>query len=395
MGIQLNVALACPTDFPTKKTSILIYEELVSIWNKVLNNNKNLSDDEIAKFKRILLLGQAFRNECSPLAEKLYNTWLFGPNNISFKSIRRDSNANIMSGDYGLGFQFYPSGERPWVKINWNDIIGSKTVKEFKATSFETARQMISSRDFGNEFKNDIKKEYEGKNVGYKGTFGDISVNSLNRPKYVLLTPSLAKEKFGKDLSVKTSDQILKENDLGSAVLFGQNYLPTLLVLFLAKELILDQYTKNKIPDIISSLGSFGMYVYTKGELEIVNSTIVGKKKAKFTFKSLGIRIVDSYDFEGWQPLGCWYPEKGHDLSTVKFAFDAYNELNGSPTSSALATFTSCTLMNSDFRKFKEKIKDSFNVLSPTYKLSCDDYYVVTPMVIEKLDSLPPYEIDF
>ncbi|MEO5776685.1 MAG: DUF6402 family protein [Flavobacterium sp.] len=395
MGLPLNIPLGFATEFPTKNSPYLMYEELSSVWNKVVEQNKNISTQEKEKFRRVLLLGHAFRNECNPLAEKLYNTWLFGPNNVSFKSMRKEQDSKMMLGDFGLGLQFFNSAERPWFKINWNEIINSKTVKEFKATSLEVGKQMISSKDFSVEFKNELKKEYIDKEIGYKGSFGDISTNSLNKPNYVLLTPVLAKEKFGRNLSVQTLDQMLKERDLGTAFLIGQNSLSTLLVLFLAKEMMLDQYTKNKMPDIISSLGSFGMYVYTKGDLEIVNSTLPGKKKAKFTFKYLGTRIVDSYDFEGWQPLGCWYPEKGHDLSTVKFAFDMSNDGIGSQISSALATFTSCTLMNSDFRNFKEKIKEPFNSLSPNYKLSCDDYYVVTPMILDKLDSLPDYEIDF
>ena len=69
---------------------------------------------------------------------------------------------------------------------------------------------------------------------------------------------------------------------------------------------------KKPIPDVTATLGSFPLLAYVTGTL---------KRTAEQSFKVLidrwGRRIVD-LDFNGWQPPGWWYPERGHDFELLR-----------------------------------------------------------------------------
>jgi hypothetical protein len=386
-------SLSYPKAFADKKSPILIYEELAATFRSAVENSNDFSKSQIEKYRRILLLGAAFRKDGNFLAERFFNSWLLGPNLSSFDD---SPSVDSIGSNFGPPIKVFDNKEaRPWIKVNWSEI-ESQPVKQLRETAFQLAIKSITDKNFSKRFIELLKKELTQQKVGFNGTFGDIKSSSLENPKYLLLSPQNAEDQFDQRISVKTWEQLWREKSKSIALLLGGGNLSLLLLLMASSNMIFKEI--SKMPDIISALGSFGLFVYAKGNLEVQQGSTNSKKKGIFSFTHIGIRIIDQYDFIGWQTLGCWYPEKGHDLSSVIFSFGIDSQTNQSANGTTLGlpiTYKGCSLLNSDFDEFRSHFKEKFNRASGTYKLLCQDLYVISPMLIKSgFTGLPSYEIE-
>ncbi|MEQ9165463.1 MAG: hypothetical protein RLO12_04350 [Fulvivirga sp.] len=368
LSSHLNYPKAYPKGLAGRKVN---YEELDSLW-KLLSQREEIDAKRAEVYRRILLLGKSFELEMSPLAEKLYNTWLFGPNGRPFSQSTNESSVR-MNKNFGSTMAFGTEPSRPWLKIDWSKI-QSEAVNKIRLHAIEMAKITISSGELPEMAISQIKSEIKKSNKD-SGRFGTFETNSLEKPTTYLMGPQ---EDW---LSVSTSEQLWNEKKFGNAFLLGGNSLTSMLVLFLAKDMLLDKYSKSKMPDVISSLGGFNMYVYGSGTFK--KETFGNKKVFRLNFERLGLRIVDPYDFNNWQKLSCWYPESGHDISKVKFSYDVTHAVTSNSVAALIASavaFNSCSISNADFRDFKVNILNKFNALANSYQLICMDYYVVTPI---------------
>jgi len=323
VGTPALGASVAPTANPA--TGSAVRSQMALLWNEFATTDRV---GQSPFHRRVALLGDALSQDGLTWARKAYDTWLFGTSRPA--AFRFDQRAPA---------PFLPL---PFEVFEGTDVMRRlledmrKLVAGFLATLTDGAepRKKISAvaRVIRNQMKPGDKER----------TLWDWSAEPLNYP----------------DLSI------------GSVSVSIWRQLSSVQALWdLLHEL-------GPFSDIAATLGSYRLHGYVNGTVRREDQGAVVR------IDRYGVRIADSYDFEGEQPLGWWYPERGHVLPGSR---------SEQPYVNPVALWLKELLWNSHFRAFRDECSGPFNeFLGRAHKgapqLRCRDYWLVSPMRAVTMD---------
>jgi hypothetical protein len=363
--------------FADQKALHFSYENMARlVADFIKEKDKTLGFDK-AKLSQILLLGHAFKSEIKSewqsLAERLYKTWLLGPDMNSFSVYQ---NKKDLSSNYGNGFYFDRKGPFPWMRLSWSEISSANSVKMLKSQLQHDVTALLSNAKnvppgLLTTVRNEVKKGLPSR---LSGKLGNYTANALNSPE--ILLPSTGDPDRAWKISTSVVDVMIREHPI--FLLFSEsskgNFATKLLNAFASLK-------DFQVSDIAASVGSMNVYVYLRGDYSVSQDL----KKATVSIKAFGYRLVDSYDFNNQDVLGCWYPNEGFGLLRTMLAYGMQKKLGMPPT------YMECALTDQDFAEFRRSVKDEFNRFlegKAHFRLRCEDFYLVTSMQEQLLDKI-------
>ncbi len=81
-------------------------------------------------------------------------------------------------------------------------------------------------------------------------------------------------------------------------------------------------YSSDVMDDLTAALGRFVFHAVVAGDVK-ANPATTGPVSYQVTIREVGIYVRDTYDFNGWQPLGFW-DDSDNSVSSVNFFSGTY-----------------------------------------------------------------------